>query len=333
MKVLIYENFISKMTKKSGVGKAITHQKKALALMKVKYTNQLNDQYDIAHFNFYDPFAYFAMKRLKKQNIPIVVHAHSTEEDFRNSFILSNQIAPLFKKWLIKFYSQGDVLITPTPYSKKLIKNYGIKVPIIDLSNGIDLNEWQPKADLKNYFNQLHHIKPNTKVIMNIGFPIERKGVFDFIEVAHQLPDYEFYWLGETPKALQKKKITNAIRKAPKNCHFLGYTSGLPKMAAFNRADCFFFPSYEETEGIVVLEALAMHLPIVLRDIPVYDDWLINKKHVYKGKTTNDFIKLINDVCNHKLPDLTKDGYQVASEKDIRKIAKKLIDIYQSVLK
>ena len=32
----------------------------------------------------------------------------------------------------------------------------------------------------------------------------------------------------------------------------------------------FFFPSREETEGIVVLEALASHQHVVLRDIPVY---------------------------------------------------------------
>ena len=36
-------------------------------------------------------------------------------------------------------------------------------------------------------------------------------------------------------------------------------------------ANAFFFPSYEETEGIVVLEAFASHQHVVLRDIPVYE--------------------------------------------------------------
>ena len=39
-------------------------------------------------------------------------------------------------------------------------------------------------------------------------------------------------------------------------------------------ADAFFFPSREETEGIVVLEALASHQDVVVRDIPVYKGWL-----------------------------------------------------------
>lgn len=39
-------------------------------------------------------------------------------------------------------------------------------------------------------------------------------------------------------------------------------------------ADAFFFPSREETEGIVVLEALASRQHLVLRDIPVYYGWV-----------------------------------------------------------
>ena len=38
-----------------------------------------------------------------------------------------------------------------------------------------------------------------------------------------------------------------------------------------------FFPSYEETEGIVVLEAFASHQHVVLRDIPVYEGWVDDK--------------------------------------------------------
>ena len=36
--------------------------------------------------------------------------------------------------------------------------------------------------------------------------------------------------------------------------------------------------THEETEGIVVLEALATETPIVIRDIPVYYEWLEHGK-------------------------------------------------------
>ena len=138
MKVLLYTEF-EKMNGKSGLGKAIKHQIKALKENNIEYTTNTKDDYDIVHINFYGPNSYLLAKKAKKLGKKVVYHAHSTEEDFRNSFILSNQVAPLFKKWIIKCYTLGDHILTPTPYSKKLLENYGIKNPITDISNGIDV--------------------------------------------------------------------------------------------------------------------------------------------------------------------------------------------------
>ena len=46
---------------------------------------------------------------------------------FQNSFTGSNLIAPLFKKWIMKCYQTGDLILTPTNYSKSLLEGYGIK--------------------------------------------------------------------------------------------------------------------------------------------------------------------------------------------------------------
>ena len=91
------------------------------------------------HINTYGPKSYLLAKSAKRKGKKVVYHAHSTEEDFRNSFVLSNQVAPLFKKWIIKCYTLGDHILTPTPYSKKLLEGYGINIPITDISNGIDV--------------------------------------------------------------------------------------------------------------------------------------------------------------------------------------------------
>ena len=54
MKVLLYtEN--EKIINKSGLGKAIKHQMKALELAGVDYTTDPKDDYDILHINTYYP--------------------------------------------------------------------------------------------------------------------------------------------------------------------------------------------------------------------------------------------------------------------------------------
>ena len=129
MKILLFQKG-EKMLRKSGIGRAMKHQMQALDLANVDYTNDPNDQYDLVHINTIDPFARAMARKAKRKNIPVVYHAHSTEEDFRNSFIFSPQISPLFKKWIVSAYNLGNYILTPTPYSKKILEGYGIKKPI-----------------------------------------------------------------------------------------------------------------------------------------------------------------------------------------------------------
>ena len=120
MKVLLYTEK-EKLIGKSGLGKAIKHQMKALSDEKIDYTTNPKDDYDILHINTYFPKSYFFAKKAKKKGKKIVYHAHSTEEDYKDGFILAKQTSKLFKKWIIKCYKLGDVIVTPTEYSKKLL--------------------------------------------------------------------------------------------------------------------------------------------------------------------------------------------------------------------
>ena len=66
MKVLLYTEHES-LLKKSGLGKAIEHQIKALDFAGVEYTLNKDDDYDILHINTYFPQSYFIAKRAKKK--------------------------------------------------------------------------------------------------------------------------------------------------------------------------------------------------------------------------------------------------------------------------
>lgn len=102
--------------------------------------------------------------------------------------------------------------------------------------------------------------------------------------------------------------------------------------AAYSGADLFLFPSYEETEGIVVLEALAMKIPLLLRDIPVYNGWLEKEKDVYIAKDLNDFEKTARNILEHKLPDLTEHGYLIIQKKNIHHIGNMLFNVYRRII-
>lgn len=331
MKVLLYTEGIEYLSK-SGLGRAIKHQMRALEIVGVEYTTDLNDDYDIVHINTYGIKSFFLAKEARNKGKKVVYHAHSTEEDFRNSFILSNQVSGLFKNWLITCYNLGDCIVTPTPYSKHLLEGYGINKPIYAVSNGIDLEFFQKNEVLGRAFREEYGFTKDDKVIMAIGLLIERKGIIDFVELATRLPQYKFIWFGDTPSHLIPLKVKEAMKTKNDNLFFPGYVNREVIKSAFSGSDLYVFPTHEETEGIVLLESLAQKQRTIITDIPVFSDWVEDRKNVYKAKNVDDFEKKIIDILDNKLPDLTDEGYEVAKEHDLKYIGKQLKEIYENLL-
>lgn len=320
--------------KKSGIGRAFVHQKKALELNGIPYTTDKEDlDYDILHINTVWPDSYKLINQARENNKKIVYHAHSTEEDFKNSFMFSNTVSGMYKKWLINLYTKGDYIITPTPYSKRLLQSYGITIPIVAVSNGVDLEQFNPTDKQVKMFVDEYNIDNDDVLIISVGWLFERKGFDTFVEVARKLPNYKFMWFGDVKLSRPTKKIKDILENLPENVILPGYVSGDIIKGAYGRSNIFFFPSREETEGIVVLEALACKCNILLRDIPVFSDWLDDKVNCYKGKSTDEFVDIINNIISGKYPSLAEAGYKVAKERELSKIGKELIEVYKKTLK
>lgn len=330
MKVLLYlegENLIGK----SGIGRAIKHQQRALDLAGIPYTTDPKDDYDIVHINTYGPKSMALLRSAKRAGKKVIVHAHSTEEDFRNSFIGSNLLAPLVKHRLKKIYQAADYLITPTEYSKQLIQAYGVTTPISAISNGIDLSKYQPDPKKEEAFREYFGLTPDQAVVISAGLYFKRKGIIDFVQVAKTMPSVRFIWFGKINKFIIPRDIRRIIDKDhPDNVLFPGYFKGDIFEGAMSGADAFFFPSYEETEGIVVLEALASRQAVVLRDISVYEGW-IDAKSAEFGKTNQDFITSLRKIVNAEV-DKEAAGYSVAQSRSIEVVAKDLAAVYQKVM-
>ncbi len=334
MKVLLFTENI-KALKKSGLGKAIEHQKRALELEKVPYTTDTKEDYDILHINTYFPASYFFAKKAKKQGKKIVYHAHSTEEDYKNGFILAKQTSKLFKKWLIKCYSLGDVIVTPTPYSKRLLEGYkGLEnKKIYAISNGIDLDLFEKNEESGKKWREEYGYKPTDKIILGIGLYIERKGIVDFVELAKRLPEYQFIWFGYSNPKAATKNVREALKVKLPNLRFPGYVEQTTIKAAMNGVNLYIFPTLEETEGIPIIEACATKQNAIIRDIPIFEGWLEDGKNVYKAKDVNEFEKKIKDFFDGKLPSLTEAAYAVAKERDLKNIGHELKKVYEDVMK
>ena len=334
MKILLYAEGL-KTIGKSGLGKAILHQMEALDYMGIDYTTDSKDDYDILHINTYFPKSYFFAKKAKKYGKKIVYHAHSTEEDYKDGFIFGRLTSKLFKKWLIKCYKLGDVIITPTEYSKRILSGYeGLEdKKIFAISNGIDIDFFKSKKKDRDNFIKKYGYNADDKIIVAIGLYIRRKGIVDFVELARRFPQYKFIWFGYSNLMFSTNDVRKAFNSKPNNLTFAGYVEKEGIREALSSCDLYLFPTYEETEGIPMIEACAMKCNSIIRDIPIFDDFLVDGKHVYKAKDIDCFEEKIKMFFNGELKPLADNCYDVALERDIKKVGERLSLVYEEVNK
>ena len=329
MKVLLYFES-QKAIKKSGIGRAMRHQTEALKLANVPFTLNKDDAFDIAHINT----LFFKSKRLLKKchklHIPAIVHGHSTLEDFRQSFRCWKLVKFWFNHQLLYMYKHADSIITPTNYSKHLIDNYQLGTPVKAISNGIDVEAYARDENKIKAFKDYFHIT-DEKVVIGIGLPFIRKGIDDFFEIARAFPDVTFIWFGHLAKILTQGKVLRAIKRRPSNVIMPGYIANDIIKGAMQYASALLFPSREETEGIVVLEALASHLCCLVRRIPVYDGWLKEGENCYMASDVDEFIEKLNLLLCSDNTQFTNKGYEVVKTKTLDKIGQELKETYEYV--
>lgn len=328
MRIYIYHGG-EKLVGKSGVGQAIRHQEECLKRAKIPTTDHWTADVSAVHINTVLPDSMVAALAARLRGQKVIWYGHSTMEDFRHSFRGSDLLAPLFRRWITFCYNLGDVVLTPTEYARNLLVGYGLKPPVYHISNGVDTTYFHPDPSLRETFRKRYGLREGERCVISVGHTIARKGLPEFLELAGSMPDVRFLWFGWTDPRLLPDGIRAAMDTAPGNIRFPGFVNQELLREAYCGADVFAFFSHEETEGIVVLEALACGIPTVVRDIPVYQGWLKHGENVYKSSNYGEFKQIVNGMLDGSLPDLTAAGRKVAENRSLEAVGKHLREIYR----
>ncbi|MCR4404318.1 MAG: glycosyltransferase family 4 protein [Candidatus Acetothermia bacterium] len=334
MRVCLYLEFSRlPLVAKSGFHTAFLNQKRALELAGVEVVTDPHSDYQLLHLQGYGPRSFYYLKRAKRQGKSVVVHAHSIGSyDLRGSFTLTNWIAPLYERLLHYFYSQGDAIFTPSERAKELLQGSGLANRIEVVSNGIDGERLTFSAEKRERFRERLGLARFT--VVSVGNIIPRKGVLDFIALARALPQYDFVWYGQHWNRLLAfhPKLERTLRSKPPNLRLPGFVHDI--QGALSAGDLFFFPSYGENQPVALLEAAAIGLPLVVRDLPEYRGWLEEGENCLKGRTNEEFARLIRRVAEDEplRARLAQVARRLAEQHSLEIVGKRLVELYTNLL-
>ena len=181
---------LARLATLSGIGAAIRHQETAVRALGHEVVTSPLQPFDVVHLNTPFPDTPLLARWARLRGRPVLMWAHSTEEDFRDSFPGANRIAPLFRRWIAHLYRRGDLVVTPSEYSRSLISapEYGIRAPIRVLSNGVDTSFFRPDPSARGRLREQLGLAPETRVVVSVGMQLVRKGILDWVELARAMP-------------------------------------------------------------------------------------------------------------------------------------------------
>jgi glycosyltransferase involved in cell wall biosynthesis len=223
---------------------------------------------DVIHIQ--TPFAahYAGLHAARALNKPVIATYHTLFEEYLQHYIPWLPAAGL--RGLARRFSRGqcnalDAVIVPSTAMRERLGEYGITRPLHVLPTGLPASAFAP-ADAGE-FRARHGIAAERPVALFVGRVAHEKNI-DFLLQAfsiarRSLPDLLFLITGEGPARadLEQQAMQLGLRD---QVRFLGYLDRKRELpAAYAAADVFIFASRTETQGLVLLEAMAQRCPVV----------------------------------------------------------------------
>src|SRR5512137_2682015 len=250
--------------------------------------NEPKGKYDVLHVHSHLPDSFLWALRQRKAGKPLVVHGRHLPELVKGGFKGGALAYPFVRSYSVRFYNLGTVVVGATPYVAKALAKDGVRGPFRVIPNGINRTLFSRNAAMGRAFREKWDIKDSDRLVLSVGLRIPRKGVDTFVNMSNRfksLENVKFMWVGESEVMLEE-----ALDDVPKgNVIFAGHVPFEEIVSVYSAADVFVFPTRAESYGNVMLEAASCGCPLLIRDIPVFDEWVQDGVHCLKAKNEDDF--------------------------------------------
>lgn len=223
---------------------------------------------DLVHIH--TPFvAHYAGSRFARNaGLPCVATYHTFFEEYLHHYVpvLPRRIGRLLARSFTRSQCEDvQALIAPSDPMRDILVEYGVSTPIHVLPTGLPADRFNQGDGPR--FREMAQIPEGRPLITYVGRVAHEKNieflVKVFVEVRRTVPEAMLVIAGEGP-ARESLRHRVARLGLERDVHFAGYLDrNTALLDCYAAANVFVFASRTETQGLVLLEAMAQGAPIV----------------------------------------------------------------------
>ncbi|RII82293.1 glycosyltransferase [Neopusillimonas maritima] len=224
----------------------------------------------------------------RRLNIPVIYTYHTRLEHYAHYVPLPSALFRNLASHAIvrRFANRCDGVIVPTESAEEYLRTIGVKRRVLVQPTGIDLQKFDAVAEDRINLLRQEHAPNGERILISIS-RLGREKNIDFLLDAiallkeSKLPPFKLLILGDGP---ERNRIQGKINQ-------LGLRSSISLLGSvppervpeYCRAgDLFLFASRSETQGMVILEAMASGMPVVAVRSSGIDDIVENGVNGFK---------------------------------------------------
>lgn len=226
------------------------------------------ENYELIHIH--TPFIahYLGLKLANLLDIPCVETYHTFFEDYLHHYLpwVPRPLAKGFARMLSRRQCNAvDGVVAPSRPMLDVLRQYGVDNTAAVVATGLQSHSFE-RADSAS-FRVRHGIRLGRPVMLYVGRVAYEKNI-DFLlrmtaELRKKQPDILLLVTGEGPAEDSLRELARQLALQD-NVMFLGYLDRKTELnACYGAADVFVFASKTETQGLVLLEAMAQSIPVV----------------------------------------------------------------------
>ncbi len=295
--------------------------------------------FDVVHIQ--TPFAahYAGLKFAKRLGVPVVETYHTYFEHYLHHYmpmVPASWLKALARRWTVSQCREVDAVISPSRPMADALKAYGVNTPIEILPTGLPASCFA--AGNGTAFRAHLGVPAGRPLALFVGRVAHEKNI-DFLvdmlgELRKQIPAVLLVIAGEGPAEGHLRSLV-ASRGLIDNVRFIGYLDRKTTLLdCYNAADVFVFASRTETQGLVLLEAMAQGTPVVSTAVMGTADVLAGTTgSLVMPEDAAIFASGVVRVLGDRVlrAQLSKGAKQDALKWASRTLAEKLVRVYQGI--